>query len=171
MTLTVIEKAKYVIVDQLKLDNFIASNEDHIYNKLKEIAKFAMDKNECSIGKDFNKFFNSINYFMSSIIQVGSNPQMLIAAKKWVTGNLPEMDAISGLILLTFIYVVEKGFQRFKESSDKNEKKIWEYIYNQINQLMKPIPLETKTLTKNKSIKNKRKKHLIGLWTKFKSKI
>ena len=134
-----VERAREVVVDQLKVDHFIESHQEEIYKQLEENAR--RTREEGCEGKLM--FMAESLPLISGIVHVGSSLENLTNATEWVRRLLPKADPVSILSALTFIYIVEKGAQEFAASQDAEKRNLLVRIGREVEGLLEEGQLYT----------------------------
>jgi hypothetical protein len=121
------DKAKEVVEDILGAKNFIESHQDEIFERLEEF-----DSRTTNSEGDI-MFIAETLPLTSGIVHLGSTADNFKNAKAWVRTNLPDSDTVSILSALTFLYLVDKGWQNFSKSdeltkSGAKRSEVWERI-------------------------------------------
>lgn len=130
------DKAKEVVEDILGAKDFIESHEDEIFERLEEFESRTTKNSEGDI-----MFIAEALPLTSGIVHLGSTADNFKKAKAWVRTNLPDSDTVSILSALTFLYLVDKGWQKFSESkeiSKTGEEKsvVWQRICQRTNKVL-----------------------------------
>ena len=122
-------------VERLKVKAFINRYKKEIFAKLEELSANSTITEAQSGGQQDKNFLIQCLPIMSSIVQVGSNSQDLPAATAWVATKLPEVDAVTGLCSLTLVYLIEAGWQEYKDSTNEKKRAVWETMHTRVRRL------------------------------------
>lgn len=130
------DKAKEVVEDILGAQDFIESHQDEIFERLEEFDS----RTKNSEGDIM--FIAETLPLTSGIVHLGSTADNFKKAKAWVRTNLPDSDTVSILSALTFLYLVDRGWQKFSKSNELTKSgakrsEAWERICRRTKKVLK----------------------------------
>ncbi len=128
-----LENAKRVVEELLQVSSLIEQYKDQIYRKLEDLDKNVTNQS----GGDIAFMAGGLS-LISGIVHVGSTLKDYDRATDWVKQQLAKSDPGPVLSALTFIYIVDKGFNEFKASSDEDKRDVWERIHKRVESELKP---------------------------------
>jgi hypothetical protein len=120
-------------VEELQVSDFINTYKSEIFMRLEENYERA-HSGKSEPESDLAFIADSLP-LISAVIQVGSSKQSYDKACHWVQSSLPNANPAPVLSVLTFIYIVEKGYKEFSE--DESKQGTWEKMSAAVKKSLK----------------------------------
>jgi hypothetical protein len=130
-------------VEVLGIANFIENHKEHIYERLEHyesdrcaqtnawLQDRVREEEFVNEGSECDMIFIADNLsLIRGVVYVGSSLDNFNKAVQWAKKIVPGADSVSVLSALTFIYIVERGWNEFKD--DKEKQNFWQSIYNRV---------------------------------------
>jgi hypothetical protein len=126
-----VKSASKEAVKRLQIDDFIKAQKKEIFERLEKGYRGAANRQDADL-----LFIAESLPLISAIVNVGSSLANFKEAADWVRETLPDAEPVSALSALTFIYVVDKGYQAAQASGDVEKENIWTRMQDRVDALL-----------------------------------